>query len=67
MITDRLKFRKSTRSGPNDGACIEVAMGSDAVGVRDSKVPFGSEADHILTFSPEQFASFRNAIKDGQF
>lgn len=35
-----MEWRKSSRSGTNGtGACVEVALGSDGVGVRDSKNP----------------------------
>jgi hypothetical protein len=38
---DGLTWRKSSRSGPNGGACVEVAAAPDRVMVRDSKDPLG--------------------------
>ncbi|MGI5205414.1 DUF397 domain-containing protein [Spirillospora sp. CA-108201] len=35
------KWRKSTRSGPNGGECVELAEVTGAVAVRDSKDPDG--------------------------
>lgn len=47
-------WRKSSYSGDGNGACVEVALGSEAVGVRDSKNATGPvltvPADHWRTF-----------------
>ncbi|GIG85530.1 DUF397 domain-containing protein [Plantactinospora endophytica] len=54
------KWRKSTRSGGNGGACVEVADNlPGVVGVRDSKDPTGP----ILVFRPESWRSFVNLAK----
>lgn len=51
-------WRKSSYSG-NDSDCVEVALGSAVVGVRDSKQP---EAGH-LAVETTAFRSFVNHIK----
>lgn len=39
---DGLSWRKSSRSGgANDDSCVEIATGTEAVAVRDSKNPDG--------------------------
>ncbi|MGC3861252.1 DUF397 domain-containing protein [Micromonospora chersina] len=49
------RWRKSTRSGSNGGACVEVAGNlPGVVGVRDSKDPAGP----VLTFTPEAWRAF---------
>ncbi|MFG1658580.1 DUF397 domain-containing protein [Micromonospora chersina] len=49
------RWRKSTRSGSNGGACVEVAANlPGVVGVRDSKDPAGP----VLTFTPETWRAF---------
>ncbi|WP_326560748.1 DUF397 domain-containing protein [Micromonospora sp. NBC_01796] len=54
------RWRKSTRSGGNGGACVEVATNlPDVVAVRDSKDPYGV----ALTFAPNQWVDFVAAIK----
>ncbi|SCF06429.1 protein of unknown function [Micromonospora coriariae] len=53
-------WRKSTRSGDNGGACVEVADNLPGlVAVRDSKDPAGP----ALTFSPAAWASFVRVTK----
>ncbi|WP_326557636.1 DUF397 domain-containing protein [Micromonospora sp. NBC_01796] len=52
------RWRKSTRSGDNNGNCVEVAGNlPNIVAVRDSKDPGGPS----LTFSPEAWTSFIRA------
>ncbi|MGY0005339.1 DUF397 domain-containing protein [Micromonospora sp. I033] len=49
------RWRKSTRSGSNGGACVEVADNlPGVVGVRDSKDPAGP----VLTFTPQTWRAF---------
>ncbi|MFE9958564.1 DUF397 domain-containing protein [Micromonospora sp. NPDC005299] len=49
------RWRKSTRSGSNGGACVEVADNlPGVVGVRDSKDPAGA----VLTFTPRTWRAF---------
>ncbi|MFG1716105.1 DUF397 domain-containing protein [Micromonospora sp. WMMA1947] len=56
-------WRKSTRSGDNGGACVEVADNLPGlVAVRDSKDPAGP----ALTFSPTTWMSFVRATKTGR-
>ena len=52
----------STRSG-NNGQCVEVKAGGDAVHVRDSKNRLGPN----LLFAPGQWAAFISSTKNGQF
>ncbi|MFD6755640.1 DUF397 domain-containing protein [Micromonospora gifhornensis] len=53
-------WRKSTRSGDNGGACVEVADNLPGlVAVRDSKDPAGP----TLTFSPTAWTAFTSATK----
>ncbi|MET7969133.1 DUF397 domain-containing protein [Micromonospora sp. NPDC005305] len=53
-LTDA-RWRKSTRSGSNGGACVEVADNlPGVVGVRDSKDPAGP----VLTFTPQIWRAF---------
>jgi len=55
-------WRKSSRSGGSQGGqsdCVELAVLSHAVGVRDSKAP---ETGH-LSLSPETFADLVARVK----
>jgi Domain of unknown function (DUF397) len=57
-------WRKSTRSGNNNGNCVEVADRlSTVVGVRDSKDPTGP----MLSFNPSAWRAFLESAKDGAF
>ncbi|MDH6134037.1 hypothetical protein P3T37_003436 [Kitasatospora sp. MAA4] len=49
-------WQKSTRSNPNDN-CVECAVVSDEIAVRDSKDPAGP----ALRFSREAWAAFATA------
>ncbi|MFL9656217.1 DUF397 domain-containing protein [Streptomyces sp. PB17] len=54
-------WRKSSYSGGGDGNnCVEIATSTTHVAVRDSKAP----ARAPLTFPPEAFAPFLDALKD---
>jgi hypothetical protein len=59
---DETRWIKSTRSGAN-GNCVEVALGTDLVGVRDTKDRSGP----VLMFTAEQWAEFTRAAKAGEF
>ena len=49
------RWRKSTRSGPDGGNCVEVADNiPDLVAVRDSKDPAGP----VLAFGPAAWRAF---------
>jgi uncharacterized protein DUF397 len=52
-------WRKSSYSGDNGGACIEVATAGPAVAVRDSKHPDGPQ----LAFPAGTWKAFTNQLK----
>ncbi|MEU8423401.1 DUF397 domain-containing protein [Micromonospora sp. NPDC048835] len=55
MELNGARWRKSSRSSGNGGACVEVADNLPAViGVRDSKDPTGP----ALTFAPAAWRAF---------
>lgn len=57
-LTDA-RWRKSSRSGSNEGACVEVADNLPGrVLVRDSKDPAGP----ALTFAPIEWCTFLAAL-----
>jgi predicted secreted Zn-dependent protease len=56
-------WRKSTRSGGNDGSCVEVAFLPELVAVRDSKNPTGP----ALAFTPAEWDAFTAGVKDNEF
>jgi Domain of unknown function (DUF397) len=59
-----LVWRKSSRSGPQGGNCVEVAELPDGgVAVRDSKHPEGSP----LLFTLAEWRAFVGGVKDGEF
>ncbi|MFC5816644.1 DUF397 domain-containing protein [Nonomuraea harbinensis] len=61
---DTAVWRKSTRSGPDGGNCVEVAeLSGGRRGVRDSKNPAGP----ALIFTPGEWAAFISGVKDGEF
>lgn len=49
-----LVWRKSTRSGGSGAQCVELAMTTEAVGVRDTK----NRAGGTRVFPPASFAAF---------
>ncbi|MEV4630153.1 DUF397 domain-containing protein [Micromonospora sp. NPDC049523] len=53
-------WRKSSRSG-DQGACVEFAVTTEAIGVRDSKDPGGP----ILTFPAAAWSAFAGAVPAG--
>lgn len=55
---------KSSRSGGSGSNCVEVAVTTDVVGVRDTK---DRGRGPVLRFSPAQWASFAAALKAGDF
>jgi hypothetical protein len=54
-------WRKSTYSANN--GCVEVALLSGRVAVRDSKQPSGP----VLAFTPVEWQAFVDAIRHGEF
>jgi Domain of unknown function (DUF397) len=61
MDLNRADWRKSSYSGTNGGACVEVARNLPGlVAVRDSKDPHGP----ALVFSQADWAAFTVALKD---
>lgn len=57
---DNVAWRKSSYSGSNGGACVEVAAPSgNSLAVRDSKDPDGP----VLTFSRAEWRSFTTVLK----
>ena len=64
MDLDHAKWRKSSYSNGNGGACVEVARNlPQTVAVRDSKDPEGP----ALAFAPGQWRSFTAQVKAGRF
>ncbi|MEV7389892.1 MULTISPECIES: DUF397 domain-containing protein [unclassified Streptomyces] len=55
---------KSSYSGGDQGECLEVARGHAVVPVRDSKA---GSAGPALIFSPDGWATFVGAVRDGRF
>ncbi|WP_025620083.1 DUF397 domain-containing protein [Salinispora cortesiana] len=56
------RWRKSSKSGNNGGACVEVADNLPGiVGVRDSKDPAGP----ALVFGPAAWRAFVTQLPDG--
>jgi hypothetical protein len=61
---DRARWRKSSYSGGNGGACVEVARNlPGAVALRDSKHSDGPK----LTVAPAEWQAFTAAVKAGEF
>ncbi|MDP4505512.1 DUF397 domain-containing protein [Nonomuraea turcica] len=57
-----LHWTKSSYS-TNGGDCVEVAVTTAGVHVRDSKDPDGP----VLTFTPSEFRALVAGAKDGEF
>jgi Domain of unknown function (DUF397) len=64
MDLNRAKWRKSSYSTGNGGACVEVAANlPGVVAVRDSKDPAGPK----LIFTPAEWEAFTAGVRDGEF
>jgi Domain of unknown function (DUF397) len=64
MDTIGAQWRKSSYSGDNGGACVEVARNlPGAVAVRDSKDREGP----VLAFAPADWEAFTAAVRAGEF
>jgi Domain of unknown function (DUF397) len=59
MDVTPVAWRKSSRSGDNGGACVEVGAVGPAVAVRDSKHPNGP----LLAFAAETWKAFTEEVK----
>ena len=59
MDVTALAWRKSSYSGSNGGACVEVATAGPAVAVRDSNHPDGPH----LAFPASTWQSFTEQLK----
>ncbi|MGH3888020.1 MAG: DUF397 domain-containing protein [Pseudonocardiaceae bacterium] len=57
-------WRKSTHSGDNAGACVELAFLGTAVGLRDSKDKANGP---ILIVTPAGWDAFLAEARDGEF
>lgn len=54
----RADWRKSSRSA-NGSDCVEIAVSSRTIGVRDSKNPYNP----VLEFTPTEWATFAHDVK----
>jgi Domain of unknown function (DUF397). len=60
MDLTKAKWRKSSHSGGNGGACVEVAGNFPGmVAIRDSKNPTGP----ILTFTASEWRAFLDKVR----
>jgi Domain of unknown function (DUF397) len=59
MDVTRAVWRKSSYSGSNGGACVEVGTAGMAVAVRDSKDPNGP----LLAFPTDTWKAFAEQVK----
>ncbi len=57
------EWKKSTRSGTNQGACVEVRRRGKVIEVRDSKNPHQA----ALTFTEKEWAEFVDGVHNGEF
>ena len=59
MDVTGIAWRKSSYSGSNGGACVEIGTVGPAVAVRDSKHPDGP----LLAFAAETWKAFTAQLK----
>ena len=57
------RWIRSTRNGPGQDNCVEVAFVGEAIAVRDSKSPGGP----ALIFTAAEWDAFVGGAKDGEF
>ncbi|MEU1460115.1 DUF397 domain-containing protein [Streptomyces sp. NPDC005727] len=62
MNTEALQWFKSTYSGSEGGACLEVAASPLAIHVRDSKQRPAADGP-MLRLSPATWAAFTSSLK----
>lgn len=61
---DGVEWRKSSRSGPQGGQCVEIAHLPDGqVAIRNSRHPSGP----ALVFTPTEWKAFLDGAKDAEF
>jgi hypothetical protein len=61
---DGIHWRKSRRSGPQGGDCVEIARLTDGqVAIRNSRYPTGP----ALLFTPSEWDAFLGGTKEGEF
>jgi Domain of unknown function (DUF397) len=59
-----LTWRKSSRSGPQGGNCVEIAHLPDGrVAIRNSRHPAGP----ALVFTSDEWSAFVGGARDGDF
>lgn len=56
------EWAKSSHSGSNGGGCVETRSRPGTVQVRDSKL---GDASPVLSFAPESWQAFVDALKEG--
>ena len=59
MDVSGIAWQKSSYSGSNGGACVEVGTPGPAVAIRDSKHPNGP----LLAFAPGTWQAFTEKVK----
>jgi hypothetical protein len=62
-LFDSTAWQKSFASEPNGGNCVEVNLGGDRIGVRDTKLTDSP----VLVFDGGEWQAFLAAVKAGQF
>jgi hypothetical protein len=60
-------FRSPSRSGGQDNqTCVDLACRDGVVELRDSKVEFGSPADHRIRLRYPEFDAFQRGVRTGR-
>lgn len=62
-VFENVVWKKSSRSDGQGANCVEVAVASGTVGVRDSKNRDGA----VLAFTADDWTAFLTGIKSGEF
>ncbi|MEV7124628.1 DUF397 domain-containing protein [Streptomyces sp. NPDC093260] len=57
-----LNWFRSSHSAPDGAACVEIALTSANIHVRDSKSLHGSS----IAFHPHQWTTFINTVEEGE-
>jgi hypothetical protein len=58
------EWKKSSRSGANQGSCVEVRRCEGTIQVRDTK---DNGSGPILNFTPAEWQAFVNGVHGGEF